>query len=369
MTWEPMSDWVEPDERYNVLLYMDAAYREVLDEKWHRLGMWTWTMEYVEEVLAKAFKSNGFETAPLYWDAFMQRVCPPAPLADRAEHMRLVRACMTDYTTQVQAQIRYREADEANNHFEFTGKTGTRKSTSAIAVADWASPIDPARISEYVNLDFAQIATRLRSKKRGEWVIQDELLETAGEGSRTLQLRVQNILDTLRKSGVSLAMCSPDSRQMATVQAGFESLAWNKQRHQTIQLVWVDGLPHGVTRIPWCRKELYDAYVPWKDGNVDRTLSGHFKDNAFMARSAVRLFQDEHLVEFLRGIRDRPAKKDLRAAVRLFSAEMISGEQEEGLVDFVHTILEGYDRIGPNYQKWWGLQPPLSMKAVAELFQ
>ena len=90
MTWEPLREWVDADERDSVLLHLDAAYREVLDEKWSRLGMWAYTMDYIRDVANKAMARNGFETAPLFHYELMERLAPPAPMSDQNEHVRFV---------------------------------------------------------------------------------------------------------------------------------------------------------------------------------------------------------------------------------------------------------------------------------------
>ncbi len=366
MTWEPMSEWVDPETKREVLLHLDAAYREVMDEKWTRLGMWTDTMDYIREVFTDGLTRNGLETAPLFMDSILDRLAPPAPQTDQNEHTRLVAAAFTDRTQRFQDHINYRLNDNANSLVELIGKTGSRKSTNAVAIANWAKPIKPENLLKHISIEWHTVGQKLLALEKGDWLVHDEQLATAGEGSRTDLLKLRNMMDTSRKRGVSVAFCAPEERGLNNIQAGLEALAWNKPKMNTLQLIWADGRPQGVTCVPWMPKELYEVYEPWKDANVERTMGGHMKDNGFLARNTAAFFKHENAVEYLAGAPNRLQKKDLRGAINMFHPEMMAGAQTDSLVDFMYTVLDGGERILPHYEKWWGTAPPAGLKTVAD---
>lgn len=362
--WAPLADWVSDDEKENVLLHLDAAYREVLDEKWGRLGMWQYTMEYVQDTIAKALERHGFTTAPLYMMAFLERVAPPAPMV-QVEHLRLIKSCMTDVTDTVQRHIRYRVANEGNVHFEFIGRTGSGKSSCALTVADWMSPIPTDQVGDHVNLEFAQVGQKLAKLKRGEALVQDELLALSGDGAKTTQMALENIMDTLRQSGVSLLTCSPETRDLRTMQAGFEAIAWNTADRRTLFLVHVDGLPVGVTAIPWARPEVWATYKGWKEANTERSRSGHFKDTTALAHAAMRIVGNEDYVEFICGLAGKPKKLQFRESIEFFMPEMATSQQADRIAGWLFMVSYNFEKMAPNLQKLFGVAPTKGLQRIA----
>jgi len=361
--WAPMQDWVGPVTRATLVTYLDAAYRQVLDEKWHRLGMWHWTMAQVRKVVHGSWQRHGFELAPLYEMAFLDRIAPPAPI-NQVEHMRLVSAYMTDVTKTVQDHIRYRIQNEGNVHFEFIGRTGSGKSSCALTVADWMSPIRDDQVLDHINYDFGQIGRKLGRLQRGQTLVQDELLALAGDGARTTQMMIQNMLDTLRQSGVSLFLCAPETREMNTVQAGFEAIAWNTKDKRTLFLVHVDGKPVGVTSIPWVRFQLWQPYSAWKEENVRRSQQGEFKETAQLAGLANRQYENERLVKYLL-TKKRPKPRDFQRALKMFNPEMMTEATREALGEFMAETASSFTTLEKDYQEVFGVKPSEGLKRVA----
>lgn len=363
--WKP-HEWAQPDDRDELMIILDAAYREVMDEKWERLGMWDFAMHSIRDAFQETLARHGYESAPLYFDDFLERLGPIAPI-DQVQHMRLVRACFTDCTQRVQQHINYRVDNEGNVLVVFQGVTGSGKSSAAIGLADWMSRIPRGELRKYVNYDRSDLAARLKNKKAGELVVQDEMPQTAGQGARTEAMFWENILDQLRASGVSVAVCTPGGYEHSTVQIVFDAVAWNKKTKHTLFLVWVNGKPIGLTAMPWMAEDLYEPeYKPWKKENLDRVLSGLFRDNTWYARTAVRFFRDPRVVRFLVEAKEKPKKPDIKAALMVYNATMMSGDQSDTLIDWIFTVVTGWDRLGPHFKEDFGIEPSAGLVAVGE---
>src|SRR5207249_773806 len=90
--WDTLQGWVTPSERDNVLVLVDAAYRQVPSDRAQRVGIWIQAMDLVKRTLAGAFARQGLRAPSLYMEALMDRLAPPAPL-NQVEHLRLLKAC------------------------------------------------------------------------------------------------------------------------------------------------------------------------------------------------------------------------------------------------------------------------------------
>jgi len=259
----------------------------------------------------------------------------------------------------------YRLQNSGNVHLDLQGPTGMAKSSCAIAVADWLSPIDPAHLVEHLSFDVSELPAKLKDKPPGATVIQDEYVATAGEGARTFASLFSNLEDTLRASQVNLFRCSPRQHDEGTMQATLELILWNKPKKCSLFLVWLEGTPHGVIALPWCRDELYAAYAPWKAANVKRSLAGHFRDNSYLAKSVLVAFSDQRLVDFLKDAANKPKVADFRAALEFFHPQMHSNSQVDKLVGFIHSCCYNWERIGPKFEAWFGAKPNRGLEEVA----
>ncbi|HLE98005.1 MAG TPA: hypothetical protein VI997_11585 [Candidatus Thermoplasmatota archaeon] len=352
--------------REDVTLRMSVAYGAVSNGRAENFALWQATRQYVTRLLKERFRANGLTGPPFVLDALWARVELPAPAKDANEHIRLVRALLTDSTERLGEQVRYRLAHEGNVHLDFRGPTGMGKSSCALALADWISPIPEDRIADYLSFDLGELPQKLKNKRPGETALQDEYLAGAGEGARTFQSMFANLEDTLRASQVNLFVCSPRQKDHGTMQAHLEILAWNPERKYSLFLVWIEDHPHGVVALPWCPERLYAAYRKWKDANVERSLSGQFKDNTYVARTAMRVFEDARFVDFLLTGVNKPKKSDFENALTFFHPQMMSGAQADRVVAFMTAACYGFRHMETRFLEWFGVEPNAGFRRVAD---
>lgn len=351
--------------RESVTSSLNAVYSSILQSRLQNWGMWEAVRAHVVGTIRAKYRADGLEAAPMWEDAFWARIDKPLPDSNPLRHVSLVAALLTPYNERFCRHIRYRLEHAGNVHFEFSGPTGSGKSSCAIAVADWMRQIDAARLPSHLSFDIADLTARFRGKERGDTVILDEYLQTAGEGARTAQGQFANLEDTLRASGVSLFVCSPRRHEYATMQAQLEAVLWNPAKAFTRFLVWIEGEPRGVVDLPWARKPLFDVYQVWKDQNVSRTRSGHFRDRAQRVKSAMRAFEDDNLVDYLVNSSNKPKKTDFHAAVDFFHPEMLSVSQVDGVVSFMYNVCYNYERLAPKLKRMFDVEPTPGLQKVA----
>ena len=130
-------------------------------------------------------------------------------------------------------------------------------------------------------------------------------------------------------------------------------------------LVWLEGVPHGVAALPWARKDLWNAYGPWKAKNVERTKAGQFRDNTYLARTAVHAFADERLTKFLLSAVNKPSKKDFKTALEFFQPQMMAASQTDRLAGFMYDMCYAFDRVEAEFEAWFGIQPNEGFRRVA----
>lgn len=354
------------ESRQNLIITMQAAYSNIADERKQNFAIWEAGRTHVGRRLEDRYRQAGWTAPPLVWDAFWKRVALPVQSRDPLAHVELLEALLTNYHDRVLEHCIERLSNNGNIHAAFCGPTGIGKSSCAIALADWLKPIPPERLLGHLFTNDTALPGILSSLTRGDTAIKDETPRLAGEGSITLRSMYENIEDTIRKSGINLFRLSPHPpSEEGTMQLVFEVFAWNPLKRASIALVWVKGRPHGVMALPWCPASLYAVYEPWKDANVESSLAGQFKDNAFLAKQAIALLEDRRFVAFMLEAVNKPKLKDFRSAIELFPGSMISGTQADRLASFMHDMCYNYERLGPVFEDWFGIKPNDGLEKVA----
>lgn len=358
--------WNEGSEQVTRLL--TAANTGVGGQAINNYALWLKARADILTGVRSRFKRAGLEMAPLYEWSFEKRIAPKQKPHDMDRHVELVDAILTDAAPRFWRHCQYRLRTNGNVVFEFTGHTGTGKSSCALTVADWLSRIPEARVREYVNFDLGDLPKKMSTKKRGETIIQDEYVNLSGEGARTNKGMFENIEDTTRKSGVNLFVLSPRGRSNdeGVTQARLESIAWNPREQWTLFLVHVDEAPLGVVAIPWCRKELYEEYEKWKDGNVERSLAGNFRDDTFLAKVAMSMFANEKVQLYLGEIAKSLKRAHFDNAVAWWRPDgMLTLAQEARVAEYMHTWCQGYELLAPHIETLWGVAPNEGYHRVA----
>lgn len=331
-----------------------AAASAIAADNAANFEVWTGVQAEFVAGLRRQYEACGLEAPPFGWDAFWMRVEQPVPGSDVLAYIRLVRALMTDYGDRFCQHVVYRMATNGNVHVSCRGPTGSGKSSCMISLMDWIKPIQPGNLVNHLAFDIHEIPGKLRKLSAGDTLLLDELVGSSGEGSRTNQVLLANLEDTLRASQRNLIIATPGGNDHATMQVDLECIAWNRERKFSVFLVWVDGLPMGVIALPWCDAALYAAYSPWKDNNVQRTLSGQFKDNEQTAKAVMELFEDQRFVEYLFIGANKLKMGDINTGIVLFYQGMLTQGQVERMAKFAYDQLYAVQRMEQEYGKGEG---------------
>jgi hypothetical protein len=360
------ADWSAPREQLTMAL--NIAYRGLSQVRAENYALWVRAIKMAETTVKQWFQAVGLEAPPFHEDSFARRIAPLTPVADHAKHVALVNAVMTDYSARFAEQFAYRLRTSANVHLEITGPTGMAKSSCAISIADWCKRIEPGTLLRHMNFDLPELADRFADKEPGDSVIQDEFLEQTGEGAVNAQKMFMNVEDTLRASQIHFIVCSPRKREHATMQATLEAVAWNRRAKWTAFLVWMNGEPHGLLPVPWCRADLWAEYSAFKARNVDRTKNAAFRDRQHTARTAMRLFEDEWILDHLINVVTSKKKKraDFEEAIELYRGDMMTTAQRTRIAGFMFNAARGFHRIEATFEARFGVPINDGLRAVAE---
>lgn len=352
-------------DRNRMLGLLCGAYASILQSKMHNFGLWSALRADVFGSIRTRYREAGLTAAPWNLDALWARVDLRLPSSQPNEHVALVEALLTIKQERFAEHIIYRLATDGNVHIEITGPTGMGKSSCAIALADWIKTILPESLLDHLSFDLSELPTKLSRIDKGAAVIQDEYVATAGEGSRTFLALFANLEDTLRKSQKNLLVLSPRQHDHATMQAKLELILWNREQQFSVFILWLEDHPHGVIALPWAPPDLWDAYGPWKEANVERSVAGHFKDNKYLAKTILRAFEDQRFVDFLVNGVNKPKKTDFQTALEFFLPQMLSGAQSERIVGFMYQLCYNWDRLGEKFEAWFGEKPNKGLETVA----
>src|SRR6185503_6351364 len=152
-----------------------------------------------------------------------------------------------------------------------------------------------------------------------------------------------------------LIAASPGKRDHNTMQADLECIAWHTDRRFSLFLAWVEGIPMGVIALPWCSPQHYAEYAPWKEGNVQRTLAGQFKDNEQTAKSVMALFEEPRFVEYLWLGVNKPKMGDFNTAIVLFYAGLLTQAQVERMAKFAYEQCYSFQRLATKFEFFFGV--------------
>jgi len=152
------------------------------------------------------------------------------------------------------------------------------------------------------------------------------------------------------------------------MQATLEAVAWNRKRRWTLFLAWVGGEPLGVVPVPWCRAELWREYAAFKARSVDRTKSASFRDRQHVARLAMRMYDDEWIVDHLLNVVTTKKKKptDFEGAVKTYRGDMMTESQSKRVAYFMFTAARALHHLEPTFEERFGVKVNEGLRAVAE---
>lgn len=349
-----------------MLTEMRMAYQRVADERIENVALYEAVQGKWVGRIRSDLDSRGYEAAHMTYDNLYNRIALSYPSARPGEHLDLMRALMTDYTQRFLDHITYRLQNGGNVAIEFTGPTGMGKSSCAIALADWISPIVADELLDHLVFDFGDLTSRLAGKKPGQTVLVDEYVSQSGDGARTVKDVMSNVEDTIRASRVNLFWCSPTKHDHSTSQCALELVLWAPKQKRSLFLVWIDGKVLGTVELPWAPDHLWKVYGGWKSGNVTRSLEGRFRDNHMMGRMIVRLFGNDDFTQFLLAL-NKPKKGNFDEAVELFNTQALATRQKDKLVSLMYTVCYAFDRLEPKFERMFGVAANDGLREVAKL--
>jgi hypothetical protein len=342
-----------------------AAASAIAANNMANFQLWSGVQQSLVVDIRSTYEAIGLEAPPLAWDAFWRRVELLVPPSDMQAYIWLIDALLRDYGERFFQHIVYRLGNHGNVHVACRGPTGSGKSSCMIALMDWIKAIQSGQLVNHLAIDIHEIPRKLAKLEAGDTLLLDELVATAGEGSRTNQMLLDNLEDTLRASQRNLIVASPGKRDHSTMQVDLECIAWHTTRRFSVFLVWVEGIPMGVLALPWCGPQHYAEYAPWKAGNVTRTLAGQFKDNEQTAKAVMALFEDPRFVEYLWLVVNKPKMGDFNDAITLFYPAMLTQAQVERMAKVAHTQCYSYQRLADRFEFLFGVKPNSGFKKIA----
>jgi hypothetical protein len=353
------------DGRQDIEDILAGAYAAVMANSADNFKLWTQFRRALVPIIQQRYRAAGLSASPLNWDSLWARVDLPCPSANGVEHTRLVSALLTDYGPRLFEHIAYRLTHEANVHIALKGWTGGAKSSCGLTIMDWIRPLQPGTVVQHLSTHLQELPGILSRLPDGDTAQQDEVLATAGEGSRSVQMILENLEDTMRKSKRNLIVISPRSQEKGTMQVELEVIAWNPEAKWSLFLAWVDGVPMGVVAIPWCREWVYREYEPWKDRNVANSLAGEYHDKAQLPKLAERLFADPNFVQYMMVGSNKPTSKTFRRGVSYFFGGMLPKSQSDKLGDLMNDMCYEFERLEPFFKPWFGISANDGMRLVA----
>lgn len=365
----PLSSGLLPPDfgadRSSTIDALAAAASAILANNMANYQLWTGVQHEFVAPIRRQYEALGLEAPPFAWDALWKRVEKTVPPTDLQAYLWLVEALLTDYGPRFFQHIAYRMATNGNVHLSCRGPTGSGKSSCMVALMDWIQPIPAGQLVGRLAFDIHELPRKLSKLGPGGTVLLDEFVGTAGEGSRTSRLILENLEDTLRASQRNLIAASPGRREHSTMQADLECIAWNTKRRCSLFLVWIEGIPMGVLALPWCSAAHYAEYAPWKEGNVQRSLSGQFKDNEQTAKAVMDLFDDQRFVEYLWLGVNKPKMGDFNTAIVLFYPGLLTQAQVERMAKFAYEQCYAYQRLQEKFEFFFGVKPNAGFRKIA----
>ena len=238
-----------------------------------------------------AHLNEGVELSPLNEIYHRERMKVLAESPAIEAKVRLLRAFERNITGTVIRHHAWRHDHEGNVVWEFSGPTGTGKSSCMLGLMERLNHVQPVALGEHITIDIPQLPQLLPKLSAGSAVAVDEQTHVVGEGSITQAKVLRSMEDQIRMSGVDIYWASPESQDHATSQGEFVALGANYGRKYTRFLVYLNDVPLGYANLPWCSSEMWRAYQPIKRKNVQRAMRAAFHATDAADEQIKRLFE------------------------------------------------------------------------------
>ncbi|MFA5861302.1 MAG: hypothetical protein WDA16_06360 [Candidatus Thermoplasmatota archaeon] len=237
--------------------------------------------------------AEGVEPSPLAELYHRERIkiLSEAPAAEI--RVRVLRALERNITPLLRKHHAWRHEHDGNVVWEFSGPTGTGKSSCMLGLMERLNHVRPEDLAKHVTIDVPQLSQLLPRLSPGSAVAIDEQTHAVGEGSITQAKVLRSMEDQIRMSGIDIYWASPESQDHATSQGELVAFGANFAQKYTRFLVYLNDLPLGYANLPWCSSTMWAAYQPIKKKNVERALRASFQATESADEQIRRLFELE----------------------------------------------------------------------------
>lgn len=339
-----------PHDRLGALLAgrLDNASPE---EK--HLALTQYGREIVDEVLRSHMRDD-WETSPLHALLQREQLTFTGAQGEDDKRLRLVAAYNTNITSLVVLHHKWRHEHDGNVVWEFTGPTGTGKSSCMLGLLERFNRVDPAKLDRHLTIDVGTLPRILPRLKSGEGLVIDEQSALVGEGSLTQEKILRNIEDQIRASGIDLYWASPkkDEKRHATSQGEFEAILLNRRKRAARFLVWLEETPLGYCNLPWAGGAMWQAYLPMKRANVRRATAAQFNQPGALDEELKQLFEDPVLHRLCQRKRLKP--QDWRDWIKRHATTTLNTTQTANLAEDCYRILEMLQHDKRDVQDYYG---------------
>jgi hypothetical protein len=247
--------------------------------------------QLVDDVL-DAHLQEGVELSPLHEVYYLEYLRILTDGGKTEARLRLLRALERNLTKTMREHHAWRHARQGNVVWEFSGPTGTGKSSCMLYLLETLNKVKPEDLEHHITIDVPELPAVLPKLKAGSGVAIDEQTHAVGEGSITQAKVLRSMEDQIRFSEIDIYWASPESQDHATSQGEFVAFAANRDKKYTRFVVYLNDEPLGYVNIPWCSPKMWAAYAPIKRRNVERALKASFQNTAIMDDVIKRLFEN-----------------------------------------------------------------------------
>lgn len=308
-------------------------------------------------------RQDDWELSPLHTLLLLNRLTPFAPDPHNNERVAYYRALHEDITSLVMAHHQWRHARNGNVVWEFTGPTGSGKSSCMLGLLERLNGVKPDKLAEHLTIDVAELGNVLPRIPKGSGVVVDEQSTLVGEGSQVTERTLRNIEDQIRLTGKDLYWASPGkNREHQTSQGEFQSISTNWKKRRTRFLVWLDQTPLGRCDLPWASDEMWAAYEPLKKGNVARAERATFHSISALDEQIKRLFELDAIQLICE--KRRPKAAEWRRIIRRHGPSMGTA-QVQSMSEEIVSMLDVLDNAEDEFAILYNFEPTAAMLRAA----
>ncbi|MGB1697762.1 MAG: hypothetical protein ACPHK8_05135 [Thermoplasmatota archaeon] len=314
-------------------------------------------------------EGNNLYMPKLAKQAMFLRVLP-----QNADSPKLARALCTDFTQESLEHHRERLDNNANIFANYSGETGSGKSSCSLADGIDSGIYDcPVKtkgdLEARVFFDKMDVHEVMQGLGRRDVAFKDEDPRESGEGSLTNQKALMNLQDTIRGTQRSLHMASPELEYRATTQMEYQAIAQTPIKTfmetgvgETLFLV-ARG-PHllGYARKPWVNGQVFRWYSQIKDDYLQIALGGGRTSSRQMHFLELVLKRSPKIFERVAGLNKTETQEIIELVL---SMDNVDSNSVKSVSRVIHRLLSDADagvalaaEIMQDFQAYYGIELP-----------